>query len=293
MLKPRHCADIPTQADPQCQNTHVACESCPQTPANRHHVMNQPAQDAVLESSDLLLEALRHLTPHQLNQASLVSKAWGHRVSIRWSGLFREVWADKVCPVPAATSAYLSAGKVKLAVWSSLKLSQLCTLGTEEMTDGAWSFRFKKAAGKYWTQDDPYWRGGAAHTVKFNADSTVELHGGYDERGLTATWGLLDAAMHGKADAAEHGHDCVRIWLDGQVLPSYRVTRNANNWGFLLSSCWGLYTSWPMPRLGCGDEIPDNDITVDAQCDEVGAYNRKWAGSSSGSSSDATSSGSE
>lgn len=57
-------------------------------------------------------------------------------------------------------------------------------------------------------------------------------------------------------------------------MPTYIVSRHPSNWGFLLESCWTLYTSWEMPpRDGpdCDRSLLDDKLTVtmDDQWEEV------------------------
>lgn len=57
-------------------------------------------------------------------------------------------------------------------------------------------------------------------------------------------------------------------------MPTYIVSRHASNWGFLLESCWTVYTSWEMPpRDGpdCDRSLLDDELTVtmDDQWEEV------------------------
>lgn len=59
-------------------------------------------------------------------------------------------------------------------------------------------------------------------------------------------------------------------------MPTYIVLRHPSNWGFLLESCWTLYTSWEMPpRDGpdCDLSLLDDslNVTMDDQWEEVRA----------------------
>lgn len=64
-------------------------------------------------------------------------------------------------------------------------------------------------------------------------------------------------------------------------MPTYIVSRHPSNWGFLLESCWTLYTSWEMPpRDGpdCDRSLLDDELTVtmDDQWDEVRPFFLLW-----------------
>lgn len=59
-------------------------------------------------------------------------------------------------------------------------------------------------------------------------------------------------------------------------MPTYIVSRHPSNWGFLLESCWTVYTSWEMPPKegpGCDKSLLDDELTVtmDDQWEEVRA----------------------
>ncbi|CAM9284730.1 unnamed protein product, partial [Pylaiella littoralis] len=66
----------------------------------------------------------------------------------------------------------------------------------------------------------------------------------------------------------------LRVRIGGRAVPTYIVSRHPSNWGFLLESCWTLYTSWEMPpRDGpdCDRSLLDDELTVtmDDQWEEV------------------------
>lgn len=74
--------------------------------------------------------------------------------------------------------------------------------------------------------------------------------------------------------------------IGGREVPTYIVSRHPANWGFLLESCWTLYTSWEMPpREGpdCDQSLLDDKLTVtmDDQWDEVRLDSLKVVSSSS------------
>ncbi|CAN0365081.1 unnamed protein product, partial [Ectocarpus fasciculatus] len=65
--------------------------------------------------------------------------------------------------------------------------------------------------------------------------------------------------------------------IGGREVPTYIVSRHRSNWGFLLESCWTVYTSWEMPpREGpdCDQSLLDDKLTVtmDDQWEEVRVY---------------------
>ncbi|CAM9791665.1 unnamed protein product, partial [Hapterophycus canaliculatus] len=66
----------------------------------------------------------------------------------------------------------------------------------------------------------------------------------------------------------------LRVSIGGREVPTYIVSRHPSNWGFLLESCWTVYTSWEMPPRdgpGCDRSLLDDELTVtmDDQWEEV------------------------
>ncbi|CAN0451943.1 unnamed protein product, partial [Discosporangium mesarthrocarpum] len=53
--------------------------------------------------------------------------------------------------------------------------------------------------------------------------------------------------------------------IAGREVPTYIVSRHPSNWGFIMESCWTLYTSWKMPpREGpeCDRALLDGNLRV-------------------------------
>lgn len=70
--------------------------------------------------------------------------------------------------------------------------------------------------------------------------------------------------------------DSVRLYVQGVAVPLYCVFRSPlRNWGYLLESCWALYTSWELPIRGTCLQLEDEQLNVDVddQAGEVDAYN--------------------
>lgn len=73
-------------------------------------------------------------------------------------------------------------------------------------------------------------------------------------------------------------HNVRKNSIGGREVPTYIVSRHPSNWGFLLESCWTLYTSWEMPpRDGPGSDRSLLDdklkVTMDDQWEEVSLTN--------------------
>ena len=133
------------------------------------------------------------------------------------------------------------------------------------------SFRFKECAGEVWSAHDPWWRGGDASVVRFGADGRVRFDaGGMSFPGGGAPpavrWEFVELRRRAarRACAAEAAHSAarrdwrgqpptyatkgVRVDVGGHAVPSYCVRREPANWGWVMESCWVVYTSFPAPR---------------------------------------------
>eukprot|EP00472_Partenskyella_glossopodia_P014556 CAMPEP_0197519682 /NCGR_PEP_ID=MMETSP1318-20131121/4955_1 /TAXON_ID=552666 /ORGANISM="Partenskyella glossopodia, Strain RCC365" /LENGTH=169 /DNA_ID=CAMNT_0043070811 /DNA_START=381 /DNA_END=890 /DNA_ORIENTATION=- len=62
--------------------------------------------------------------------------------------------------------------------------------------------------------------------------------------------------------------------------PSYISSRHPENWGFIMESCWVLWTSFPMPLRGLDKYLEDRSLSVKVndQLEEVHSYNFNNAG---------------
>jgi hypothetical protein len=72
--------------------------------------------------------------------------------------------------------------------------------------------------------------------------------------------------------------DTIIMKVNGIPVPSYVITRSpTSNWGFLLESCWVLYSSFELPQKGKEKLLEDDylSISVDDQWLEVQEYNKK------------------
>ena len=58
-------------------------------------------------------------------------------------------------------------------------------------------------------------------------------------------------------------------------LISTQVARHPVHKGFIMESCWALYTAFPMPAPGNGLDDEDLSVSVEDQVDEVDEWNRR------------------
>jgi len=134
-----------------------------------------------------------------------------------------------------------------------------------------WDFRFKETAGNDWTSFDPWWAGGKARKMVFLPDGTVRqilqscgstafsLHPPFRDLNndaangpeslvppLKMTWRFVGKPMD-LPDRPRGSY--LRLTVDGRDVPTYVVHRSRKgDWGFVIESCWGVYSSTPLPR---------------------------------------------
>ncbi len=72
--------------------------------------------------------------------------------------------------------------------------------------------------------------------------------------------------------------NAIQLTVNNVKVPTYFLFRSPiNNGGWILESCWGLYTSFPMPLINEAPELEDDNllITVDDQENEIDYYNQQ------------------
>lgn len=197
-----------------------------------------------------------------------------------WSAFCVSDWAEKAFVAPAAR-ALLAAGRPCAAFALARADASRTTLTEDELCTLPWRFRFKAEAGEGWQQLDPFWRGALPTRVAFSRDRRV--HRTADPAGpdvgptlpadVPIAWRW---ALQGAGRAGPRG-SFVRCRVADRSVPTYVVSRHAPNWGWVMESCWALYTAFPMPRPGeAGGALDDGApgrIGVDAQQREAYAYN--------------------
>ena len=155
-----------------------------------------------------------------------------------WSALCESLWADKVC-VSEAARQLKAAGESRRALELSLEEASRSTLTDEELLSFGWCFRFKAAAGDSWMESDPFWNGLPPTRMRFESDGSLVPTGFemLETRRLRWQW----AKHFGERDGTR-----LQLSVDGHRVPTYHISRHAPTWGWLMQSCWVLYTSWPM-----------------------------------------------
>ena len=183
-----------------------------------------------------------------------------------WEAICSETFAGKVHIAPEVIQLRAN-GRAREALKLALIDSRREALTEAELTSFDWCFRFKAAAGPGWLEDDPYWQGSEPARVEFNGAGGISARGFpmLEQRRLRWTWAL------GRGPFGSH----VQLTVDGARVPTYVVSRHPSNWGWLMQSCWVLYTSFDMPPKGSDPSLEDAalDVTVETQHREAHAYN--------------------
>ncbi|CAB1118684.1 unnamed protein product [Ectocarpus sp. CCAP 1310/34] len=187
-----------------------------------------------------------------------------------WRAARDRLWEGKVF-VPESSRAM----RAKEGYIASLRDSKRTWLDAEELTSFSWWFRFKQQAGEAWTSQDPWYRNEKAPKVDFKPDHTVLRHGDMSlPPAANINWRFVERTGRRTGPTGSF----LRVSIGGREVPTYIVSRHRSNWGFLLESCWTVYTSWEMPpREGpdCDQSLLDDKLTVtmDDQWEEAMSFN--------------------
>ena len=222
--------------------------------------------------SSLPDELMMHITSF-LSVASLltlqcVNKAFadlGSRNDAGWSERCQELWKNKVFVSSFAKNQAQHLMSYKMSLQDAqerqhLLLEELC-YDEIERCGTIWSFRFKVSAGPDWTSWDPWWIGKQARQMVFLRNGTVRQYvppsGNIDALESSRLGVLVDppAVMMWRficqpMDLPKRPEGSyLRFSVGGRDVPTYVVKRSpTNNWGFIAESCWGIYTSFRMPK---------------------------------------------
>ena len=226
------------------------------------------------EGDDLRQEVARTLARLGCVCRSLRAAA-GEGASPLWRALCEDDWRAvprraHSAPVVRAR-ALLDTGRIGWKdAWARVRLEAKRTvLLPEDLLDehARWYYRFREGAGEHWTTNDPWWRGEEASRVVFSADGRLRRSGGWrdaDEGELCLRWRLA------------RGGAALRVWVNGNPAPTYKVVRCEASWHFVVRSCWGVYMCGDMPRRGSGaPELEDDALgtSVQDQIGEAAVYN--------------------
>lgn len=146
-------------------------------------------------------------------------------------------------------------------------------LTAEEFHSFTWNFRFKEMAGLAWTSQDPWWNDASPVQVRFHpggrVDRQPEKPSGVE---LKWRWGSSPSTEPGSGNPPASS---VRCNVNGRDVPTYKLGRHPVHGGFLMHSCWALYTAFRMPAKGEDPDLTDAALNLSAgeQIDEVRDYN--------------------
>ena len=198
-----------------------------------------------------------------------------------WSALCAAEWASKAYVAPEARRA-LAGGDAYAPFRVARADATRSALTDEELLSLPWRFRFKAEAGPEWVARDPYWRGngGVATRIAFSPDGRLrrtpppgenEHLPAWPDATITWRWARFGA---GRRDGAQKGQ-LLRCRVEGAPVPTYAVRRHPTHWGWLMESCWGVYSSFEPPPPGEDPLLDDEGLTVTAEVQfrEAFAYN--------------------
>lgn len=244
------------------------------------------ALSLLLESGDAaaLAAVLSALPAVDLARACCVCRALRAAGSAAplWAAACAVDWASRFYVAPGARALH-GQGEARAAFAFARADAQRDALTDDELTSIDWRFHFKAEAGPDWVRRDPYWRvdGGAASHIAFTRDGKLrrtpppgEDPTPWPEVTITWRWARFGAGRTGEEGAPVGS--LLRCHVEEAPVPTYAVRRHPEHWGFIIESCWGVYTSYEPPR-------PDDDafaadealltVTSAVQFREADAYN--------------------
>jgi len=210
-----------------------------------------------------------------------------------WRGLLERLVRDRAYTPLACRMALQPRGEFKFdlkAVYRHACVDARRTyMHSGEISQFVWSFRFKREAGQTWRRLDPWWRRtGPALQVRFLRD--VDSVGPTLAEGPPPKFRWHMQARAGSSDPQFSGSrprgSFIRMTSPWGGFPTL-VCRRAPNWGFVLESCWALYTAFPMPARGEDFALEDESTVTGAmQGADISAYNGDEDGDTSEVSED-------
>eukprot|EP00931_Biecheleriopsis_adriatica_P103331 TRINITY_DN78183_c0_g1_i1.p1 TRINITY_DN78183_c0_g1~~TRINITY_DN78183_c0_g1_i1.p1 ORF type:complete len:289 (+),score=40.00 TRINITY_DN78183_c0_g1_i1:30-869(+) len=216
--------------------------------------------------------AFERCAPQDLCNCAAVCKSWQQAAADAdvWRMLCNQHFERHY--VPDSIKARLSSDSHPVVVLrEALKDLKRTALFAEELHAFTWNFRFKEMAGDAWTSRDPWWHGQAPVKVWFRLGGAVERSDSLAVQ-IQWRWGTSTTGEPGSGDQPATSMKCS---VNGRDVPTYIFGRHPLHGGFLMHSCWALYTAFPMPAKGMDPYLTDEalDLSADAQLDEVQEYN--------------------
>lgn len=194
---------------------------------------------------DLMCQILALLPPTQLLKCARVSTAWHRAATLQalWEGVCRARWEGKVY-VPAAARDDLS-WKQKYLLAEAQRRAGAAFISLAELTAFTWRFRFKRTAGSWFMENDPYWVHGKdearAMRRRFRPDGRFEApvpradpfspYPGDDGEDEPMVWRFVDD--RGAPAPGADGSAGVQV----NHYPPLSVRRRTD-WGFVMENVW-------------------------------------------------------
>jgi hypothetical protein len=179
-------------------------------------------------SEEILLSTFLQFKDYlSIVRCSRVCKLWNAvaRQNCIWREMCLSLWADKVY-IPEHFRLLQKSGRSKEAFVNSLLDSQRIAITREELTAFLFFFRFKEAAGSYWTDQDPFWQKQDPLRITFNAEGQLI---GFPWDVLQAKWRFVDKSGR----SCQNKGSFIRVSVNERSVPTYMVSRHSN-WGFIL-----------------------------------------------------------
>ena len=180
-------------------------------------------------SADEIISAIfmQLCSPRRLAICAGVCKLW-RKIANQdnlWKDLCIRFWADKAA-VPKCFRSLLCTGRSKEAFIESLRDSRRTSITAEELSSFKFYFRFKRVAGRYWTEKDPFWSMNEPLRISFSPDGLVT---GFPWNALQMRWHFVDD----DGRACEREGSFMRVAINGRCVPTYTISRHSN-WGIIL-----------------------------------------------------------
>jgi hypothetical protein len=158
-----------------------------------------------------------------------------------WRSLCLAMWSGKAY-VPLGFQSLSESGQSKHAFRLSLLDSKRTCITVDEITTLSFDFRFKKTAGKYWTELDPYWTSNQPMRINFHRDGSVS---GFPWNMLQMKWYFVDE----EGNHFDGKGTNIRVVVNGRCVPTNKVSRHLN-WGFIIQvPCLGQTSTIPSDFL--------------------------------------------
>ena len=127
---------------------------------------------------------------------------------------------------PMIGTAFRESGLSREAFAQSLLDGKRLAITADELVDTVFYFRFKRSAGSYWTDKDPFWTANQPMRISFGRDGSVS---GFPWDVLQMRWHFVDQAGHPCEGSGEY----MRVAVNGRCVPTYKISRHSN-WGFIM-----------------------------------------------------------